>query len=189
LPVLGHRSLWIFVLLAGDQADPLERGERLLGLGEVADEEIDKPPETRTRLEAACDIRFELLGSVLAPLGKTGRMLELLGEAKQSAETLNDELRLGHTWSFMMRIHAMQMDLDDALVAGTRAPEIADRCGNLDLRVAATTALESVHFHRGEFERVVHAFELRLSACLRLRANPHCGPFLARQEPHRTRKA
>ena len=124
---------------------------------------LDKLPETRTRLEAACDIRFEL-GAVLGPLGKIGRMLELLGEAKQSAETLNDELRLGHAWSFMMRIHAQRMDLDDALVAGTRALEIADRCGNLDLRVAAISALESVHFHRGEFERVVQLATGNLTA-------------------------
>ena len=46
-------------------------------------------------------------------------------------------------------------ELDEALVTGTRALEIAGRLGDLRLRILTTTYLEQAHYFRGEYERVV----------------------------------
>ncbi|HJU65957.1 MAG TPA: hypothetical protein VJ596_09780, partial [Gemmatimonadaceae bacterium] len=46
-------------------------------------------------------------------------------------------------------------ELDEALVTGTRALEIAARLGDLKLRIASTTYLEAAHYFRGDYERVV----------------------------------
>ena len=55
----------------------------------------------------------------------------------------------------MTNIHSLLGELDEALVTGTRALEIAGRLGDLRLRILATTYLEQVHYYRGEYERVV----------------------------------
>src|SRR5262249_33225578 len=46
-------------------------------------------------------------------------------------------------------------ELDEALVTGTRALEIAGRLGDLRLRILTTSFLGSVHYSRGEYGRVV----------------------------------
>jgi len=45
--------------------------------------------------------------------------------------------------------------LDEALVSGTRALNIAGHLGDLKLRVLATTYLALVHYYRGEYESVI----------------------------------
>ena len=55
----------------------------------------------------------------------------------------------------MSIVHAMLGEVDEALVAGTRALDIAERLGDLRLRIPATTYLEQTYFYRGEHERVV----------------------------------
>jgi hypothetical protein len=55
----------------------------------------------------------------------------------------------------MTNVHSALDELDEALVTGTRALEIAGRLGDLRLRILATTYLEQAHFYRGEYERVV----------------------------------
>ena len=55
-------------------------------------------------------------------------------------------------------------ELDEALVTGTRALEIAGRLGDLRLRILTTTYLEQAHYFRGEYERVVELATDNLAA-------------------------
>jgi tetratricopeptide (TPR) repeat protein len=68
---------------------------------------------------------------------------------------LNDDRRRGRVYAFMTITHAMLGELDEPLMTGTRALEIAGRLGDLSLRILTTSYLEVAHYHRGEYERVV----------------------------------
>jgi hypothetical protein len=81
--------------------------------------------------------------------------LETLREAETLCEQLNDDRRRGRVCTFMTSIHTQLGELDEALVAGTRALEIAERLGDLRLRISTTTQLEFAHYARTEYERVV----------------------------------
>ena len=57
-------------------------------------------------------------------------------------------------------MHSQLGELDEAAVAGSRALEIAERLGDLRLRILARSYLELVHYWRGDYERTVElAFE------------------------------
>jgi tetratricopeptide (TPR) repeat protein len=64
----------------------------------------------------------------------------------------------------MSTTHALLGELDEALVTGTRALEIAGRLGDLRLRIYTTTQLELAHYYRGEYERVVELATDNLAA-------------------------
>ena len=64
----------------------------------------------------------------------------------------------------MTNVHSLLGELDEALVTGTRALEIARRLGDLTLRILTTTYLEQVHYFRGEYERVVELATDNLAA-------------------------
>jgi tetratricopeptide (TPR) repeat protein len=68
---------------------------------------------------------------------------------------LNDDRRRGQVGAFITNIYSLFGELDEALVTGTRALEIAGRLGDLRLRILATTFLVQAHYWRGEHERVV----------------------------------
>jgi DNA-binding SARP family transcriptional activator/predicted ATPase len=111
-------------------------------------------PEQQSTLEAAFEIRIALR-AVLAQLGEFRGMLELLHEAEALAGCLNDDGRRAQVNAFMANAHTRLNDPDQALVSGARALEIAERLGDLRLRVLATTYLVQAHYYRGEHARVV----------------------------------
>ncbi len=76
-------------------------------------------------------------------------------EAETLAERLNDDRRRGRVYAGMTNAHTLLGELDEALVAGTRALEIAARLSDLRLRILATTYLAQAHHFRGDFERAV----------------------------------
>jgi tetratricopeptide (TPR) repeat protein len=55
----------------------------------------------------------------------------------------------------MTTVHSTLNELDEALVTGTRALEIARRLGDLRLRILATSYLEQAYCYRGEYQHVV----------------------------------
>jgi class 3 adenylate cyclase/tetratricopeptide (TPR) repeat protein len=115
---------------------------------------LDALPESQAALEQAFEIRLELR-RVLRQLGEGRQMLEQLREAEAVAEQLKDDRRRGQVCAFMTTVLSGLDELDEALVTGTRALEIAERLGDLRLRILATSCLEQAYYYRGEYDRVV----------------------------------
>jgi tetratricopeptide (TPR) repeat protein len=115
---------------------------------------LEALPEGPSMLEQTFDTRLELR-LVLTQLGEFRRALECLREAGVLAERLNDDQRRGRVCVSMTNAYANLGELDAALASGTCAREIAGRLGDLRLGIPATTYLEQVHYHQGEYERVV----------------------------------
>jgi DNA-binding SARP family transcriptional activator len=115
---------------------------------------LEHLPQNRPTLEQAFDIRMELRPA-LNQLGEIRQVLECLRKAETLAEQLNDDRRRGRVCAFMTAAHSVLGQLEEAVAAGIRAREIAERVGDLKLRVLATDILEQAHYHRGEYERVV----------------------------------
>ena len=120
-------------------------------------------PESQSTLEQGFEIRLELR-TVLNMLGEVRQMLERLREAETLAERLNDDRRRGRVCALMTNVHSNLSELDEALVTGTRALEIARVLGNLELRILTTSYLVQAHYLRGEYERVVEVATDNLSA-------------------------
>ncbi len=119
-------------------------------------------PQSRDTFEQAFEIRLELR-PVLRQLGEGQEMLEHLRDAEALARQLQDDRRLGLVSAFMVTAQATLNELDDALVTGARALEIAERLGDKKLRVIATSHLEQAYCYRGEYERVVELADKALS--------------------------
>ena len=117
----------------------------------------------QSTLELGFDIRFELR-PVLVRLGEGYRQLERLREAEILAEKLNDDGRRGQVYAFMANALSLCGSPDEALLSGTRALEIANRLGDLRLRLQTATYLEHAHHHRGEYGRVVELATENLAA-------------------------
>jgi tetratricopeptide (TPR) repeat protein len=115
---------------------------------------LEALPGSRSRLEQAFETRVELR-PVLTLRGEFQMALERLREAEALAERLNDDSRRGRVYAFMTNIHTQLGERDDALVTGSRALKIAERLGDLRLRIIATTYLGQIHYYSGDYERVV----------------------------------
>jgi class 3 adenylate cyclase len=135
--------------------DTTNLAARLLALAE--------PGQILIELEQAFEIRLELR-AVLTQLGEVRRALERLREAEALAERLNDDRQRGRVCAVMTNALALLGELDEALVTGTRALEIAGRLGDVRLRILTTTYLEQAHFLRGDYERVVELATDNLAA-------------------------
>jgi len=120
-------------------------------------------PESRATLEQAFEIRLEMR-PVLRKLGEGRQMLEHLREAEALAERLKDDRRLGQVCAFMTTVQSTLNELDEALATGTRALEIADRLGDLRLRILTTSYLEQAHYYRGDYRHVVEFATANLAA-------------------------
>jgi tetratricopeptide (TPR) repeat protein len=101
---------------------------------------------------------------VLFQLGEIRRVLGRLREAEALAERLSDDRRRGLVYAFGTSHHTTLGELDEALVTGTRALQIAERLGDLRLRILTTSYLEQAHYHRGDYERVVELASDNLAA-------------------------
>jgi tetratricopeptide (TPR) repeat protein len=121
--------------------------EQALGL-------LDALPESPSTLEQGFEIRLELR-AVLVQLGEVRAVMERLRESEALALRLNDDRRRGRVCAFMTVSHALLGELDEGLLTGTRALEIAVSLGDLRLRLLTTTYLTQVHEFRGDYERAV----------------------------------
>ncbi|MDO8476257.1 MAG: tetratricopeptide repeat protein [Candidatus Rokubacteria bacterium] len=124
---------------------------------------LEALPESQSTLEQAFEIRLELR-PVLNLLAEIRQALERLREAETLAERLNDDRRRSRVCAFVTNVHLQLGELDEALVTGTRALEIAGRLGDLRLRILATSFLEQAHYFRSEYERVVELATDNLAA-------------------------
>ena len=156
---------------------------------------LEALPESPSTLEQAFEIRLELR-PVLSQLGEGRRALERLREAETLAERLNDDRRRGRVCAFVTHTHVLLGELDEALMAGTRALEIAGRLEDLRLRILTTSHLGQAHYYRGDYERAVELATDNLAALpadsdLRVLRNRHADidlrSLLAGQEPRPAR--
>ncbi len=115
---------------------------------------LETLPRTPSTLEVSFELRLDLR-HLLIQFGEVRRSFERLQQAEALAEQLDDDRRRGRVCAFATNILSMLGRLDDALAAGTRALEIADRLGDLRLRIQATSYLEQVHYHRGDYPRSI----------------------------------
>jgi tetratricopeptide (TPR) repeat protein len=120
-------------------------------------------PETQSTLEQGFELRLELR-VVLSQLGRGQRMLECLCEAEALAERLNDDPRRCRVYAFMTVTHSLLGELDEALMTGSRALEIAGRLGDLSLCILATSYLVQANYLRGEYDRVIELATGNLAA-------------------------
>jgi class 3 adenylate cyclase/tetratricopeptide (TPR) repeat protein len=124
---------------------------------------LEALPESPSTLNQAFDIRLELR-TVLTQLGEGGRMLQRLREADALAERLNDDRRRGEVCALLTSAHVQLGDLDQALVTGTHALEIAGRLGDVGLRILATSYITQAQYYRGEYEHAVESASDALAA-------------------------
>jgi class 3 adenylate cyclase/tetratricopeptide (TPR) repeat protein len=120
-------------------------------------------PESQAAMEQAFEIRLELR-PVLRQLGEGRQMLQHLREAEAISERLKDDLRRGRVCAFMTTVLSTFDELDEAVVTGNRALEIAQRLGDLRLRILSTSLLEQTYYYRGEYEHVVELATDNLAA-------------------------
>jgi tetratricopeptide (TPR) repeat protein len=135
---------------------------------------LEALPDSPSALEQAFEIRLELR-PVLSLLGEVRRTLEVLREAETLAERLNDDRRRARVYALLTNIHSQLAELDEAVVTGTRALEIAGRLGDSRLRILTTTYLEQAHYYRGEYQRVVDLATGNLAALPAGRVYEHFG--------------
>jgi class 3 adenylate cyclase/tetratricopeptide (TPR) repeat protein len=136
--------------------DARERFEQALDI-------LKSLPETQTAMEHAFEIRIELR-PVLRQLGEVRQMLEHLREAEALAERLKDDRRRGRVCGLMTTVLSTLNELDEALLTGTRALEIARRIGDLGLGFVSTSCLEQAYYYRGEHTHVVQIGTENLAA-------------------------
>jgi DNA-binding SARP family transcriptional activator/class 3 adenylate cyclase len=111
-------------------------------------------PESQSTLEQAFEIRLDLR-PVLTLRSEFRAALGRLREAEVLAERLNNDSRRGRVYAFMTNTHTQLGERDDAVVTGSRALQIAERLGDLQLRIISTTYLAQAHYYHGDYERVV----------------------------------
>jgi class 3 adenylate cyclase/tetratricopeptide (TPR) repeat protein len=124
---------------------------------------LDSLPESPVVLEQAFDIRLELR-HMLVQLGDLQGGLKRLREAAKLAQRSNNDHWKSQVGAYMTNMHLMSGELDEALESGARALEIAERLGDLRLRILATSYLGSTHFHRGEYQRTIERTTGNLAA-------------------------
>jgi tetratricopeptide (TPR) repeat protein len=120
-------------------------------------------PETQSTLEQAFEIRVELRRA-LNLLGEVRLGLKRLHEAEVLAERLNDDHRRGLVCGLMANVHSLLGEFDEARAAGSRALEIANALGDLELRILSTSFLAQAHYYRGEYKRAVEFASENLAA-------------------------
>ena len=114
-------------------------------------------------LEEAFEIRLSLR-PVLMHLVEFKRCREVLEEAEALATRLDDDSRRARVGAFLTNIHTRLDDPDTGLVHGHRSLEIAERLGDLRLRILATSFLGQAHFCRGEYTKAVELATANLAA-------------------------
>jgi class 3 adenylate cyclase/tetratricopeptide (TPR) repeat protein len=109
-------------------------------------------PETQRTLEHAVDVRFELRTALL-PLGKLDQMLGYLREAERLVAKLDDPRRLGWLAAYMSLLYWQIGQVSHAHTYGQRVHAIAERLGDISLRVLAGLYLGLAHIASGDYVR------------------------------------
>jgi class 3 adenylate cyclase/tetratricopeptide (TPR) repeat protein len=120
-------------------------------------------PESRAMLEQSFDIRLELRPA-LNSQGEVTLALQRTREAANIAEMMDDDSRRGRASGFIANSHTMLGELGDAVASGAKALAIAERLGDLRLRIPTTTHLAQAHYWRNEHEQVIELARANIAA-------------------------
>jgi tetratricopeptide (TPR) repeat protein len=115
---------------------------------------LKSQPDSQAAMEQAFEIHLDLR-AVLRQLGEVRQMLDHLRQAEALADRLKDDRRRGRVCAIMTTVLSTLDELDEALLTGTRAVEIAERAADLRLGVTTKSCLEEAYYYRGEYQRVV----------------------------------
>jgi tetratricopeptide (TPR) repeat protein len=109
-------------------------------------------PETRTTLEQAIDLRFDLRTS-LHLLGEFERIVGCLRKAEGLARTLNDQRLLGEMSVYMCQILWETGHATEALVFGRNALALAESLGDAPLQVKGNLYLGATCQSTGDYRQ------------------------------------
>src|SRR5499433_647350 len=115
---------------------------------------LKSQPDSQAAMEQAFEIHLDVR-AVLRQLGEVRQMLDHLRQAEALADRLKDDRRRGRVCAIMTTVLSTLDELDEALLTGTRAVEIAERASDLRLGVTTKSCLEEAYYYRSEYQRVV----------------------------------
>ncbi|HEY3068265.1 MAG TPA: adenylate/guanylate cyclase domain-containing protein [Methylomirabilota bacterium] len=115
-------------------------------------------PETRSTLEEAIDLRFEMR-NVLQPLGDRDRIAAYLREAEQLAARLDDPYRAGWIQSYLTEHFWILGRYAEAAAAGERALTIARKHSETSLHVVTNLPLGLAYHCRGDYGKAIEYFQ------------------------------
>jgi class 3 adenylate cyclase/tetratricopeptide (TPR) repeat protein len=159
---LAHHALraqawekaWRYARQAGDKAASRSAFREAVGWLEQALGVLPSLPQDSDVLAQAIDLRFELRNLLFA-LGEHGRILAHLQEAERLGRALGDERRLGWGSTYMSNYFWREGAPEQAVAEGLHALEVAERHGDLELKVTANFRLGQGYHGWGRYEEAV----------------------------------
>jgi tetratricopeptide (TPR) repeat protein len=115
---------------------------------------LERSPDSEQWIREGIDLRLMGL-AVLLPLGEKARTVELLREAKEMAESIGDEARLGRVTSQLGTSLWLSGEHAEALEAGESALKLARSHGRHRLEKSALHNIASVHYARADFDKAI----------------------------------
>jgi tetratricopeptide (TPR) repeat protein len=131
---------------------------------EQALDAIGHLPETPDTGVLAIDLRLDLAGSALHPLGEYGREFALLREAEALARARDDRARLAQVLARLANVFRQRADHASALAAGQQALALATGLGDLALQATASFFLGQVYSSIGNHGRAAELFRRNVEA-------------------------
>ena len=133
--------------LRSASVEAVERFEQALAAAEHL-------PRTRTNLEMAIELRFDLRNPLFV-LAEFGRALEVLTEVVRLAEDLGEPERVGRACSFMANAHFMTGNLERGFELAERARTIGVETSNLTLQAMTYCHLGQLYYVRGDYAQAL----------------------------------
>jgi tetratricopeptide (TPR) repeat protein len=163
---LAHHALrgelwdkaFLYFRQAGAKAMARSANQEAVVCFEQALEAIQHLPDSPDTVAQGIDVRVDLRDALL-PLGAYERIIDTLREAERLAEALDDPYRLGSVYVHMTHYFWSMRNLDRALVYGQRAIALAESLSDVSLYTSANFVLAEVHYHLGNYDQAIAAFE------------------------------
>jgi tetratricopeptide (TPR) repeat protein len=141
---------------------------------EQALEALHHLPEQRGIRAQAVDLRFALCDA-LAALGALGRVTEVLREAEQLAEDLDDVQRLGQVSLFLSADRFRMGEYDQAIAIGQRVLTLAAASEHLGLQVGGHYYLSMAYVSKGAYRQAIDCCRWTVTALAGARLHERFG--------------
>jgi class 3 adenylate cyclase/tetratricopeptide (TPR) repeat protein len=111
-------------------------------------------PSDQVSKEQTIELRFALRNA-LWPIGEFDRILTHLCEARDAAETLADQPKIGRAYSYLTQYYWMVGDYARAIEAGARAAAIGGALGDPSVQVPTNLHAGLAHHARGDYPTAI----------------------------------